>query len=290
MPYAADAAETLHVDGKLATYAYRDIGRRQDSRPPLVLLHRFRGTLDHWDPAFLDSLAAHRRVLTFDSVGVGHTRGTVPNTVQGMAHAAVDFVRAMGLDSAAPGAEGVDFLGWSLGGFVAQALALDHPELVRRIVVAGSGPGGVPASSDLDAKTLHAMTAENPTDEDYLYLFFGPDEASKELGRQSLARLEARLQTSKASVTPDGWHAQLQAIMRWGCGEDSAWNRLEELNAPVLIANGVHDLLFSAGDSFAMAQRVKNGTTILYSDTGHGFLFQHPGEFASQVVHFLSAD
>jgi pimeloyl-ACP methyl ester carboxylesterase len=287
MPYASDVAETLYIKGKLATYAYRDIGGH-NSTPPLVLLHRFRGTLDHWDPAFLDPLAAHRHVLIFDSVGVGLTQGTVPDTVQRTADAAVDFVHAMGL-SVAPGAEGVDFLGWSLGGFVAQALALDHPELVRRIVVAGSGPGGVPASSDLDPKTLQAMTAQDPTDEDYLHLFFGLDEASKELGRQSLARLETRLQTSKSSVTPDGWHAQFQAIIRWGRGEDSAWTRLEELRAPVLIANGVHDLMISAGDSFAMARRVKNGTTILYSDTGHGFLFQHPAEFASQVVHFLSA-
>jgi pimeloyl-ACP methyl ester carboxylesterase len=289
MPYASDVAETMHTNGNLATYAYRDIGRR-DSTPPLVLLQRFRGTLDHWDPAFLDSLAAHRRVLIFDSVGVGLTRGTVPNTVQNMTDAAVDFVCAMGLDRAAPEAHGVDFLGWSLGGFVAQVLALDHPELVRRIVVAGSGPGGVPASSELDLKTLQTMIAENPTEEDYLYLFFGFDEVSKELGRQSLSRLETRLQTSKASVTPHGWRAQFQAIIRWCGGKDAAWTRLEELKAPVLIANGVHDLMISAADSFAMAQRVKNATTILYSGSGHGFLFQNPVEFASQVVHFLSAD
>jgi pimeloyl-ACP methyl ester carboxylesterase len=137
MPYVSDAAETRRAEGKHATYAYRDFGQA-DLTPPLVLLQRFRGTLDHWDPAFLEVLASERRVVIFDSAGVGESTGSVSPTVEGMADSALDFIQALGFTQA-------DILGWSLGGYVAQIVALDHPELVRRLLVTGSGPEECPA-------------------------------------------------------------------------------------------------------------------------------------------------
>jgi pimeloyl-ACP methyl ester carboxylesterase len=279
MAYVSDAAQIRHAAGKLARYAYRDFGQG-DSTPPLVLVRRFRATLDHWDPAFLEILAAERRVVVFDSAGVSESSGTVSPTVEGMADAAVDFIHALGLTQ-------VDLLGWSLGGFVAQIIALDHPDLVRRLLVTGSGPGGVPGTPELDPRVPQTMTAEVNTEEDYLYLLFGHSEESRRIGKESLARLEPRLSKSHAHVSAEAWGNQLQAIQRWGSGEKSAWSRLEELTMPVLVANGAHDVMVDSGDSFAMAQRLSNATTVFYSDSGHGFLFQHPEEFGQIVLNFL---
>lgn len=279
MPYLSDDVEIQEVEGRLAKYAYRDFGK-SSAEPPLVLLHRFRGTIDHWDPAFLDVLAAERRVIVFDSAGVGRSTGTTPDTVQGMADAAVDFLGSLGLRQ-------VDLLGWSMGGFVAQAVALDRKDLVRRLVVAGSGPGGVPGSPGRDARVLTAMTAETNSEEDFLYLFFGLDGEGRRLGRESLARLSTRLDVSRSQVTPESWGNQLKATGRWSAGEDSAWDRLDQLTVPVLVANGAHDVMIDSGNSFAMARRLRDSVTVFYGDSGHGFLFQHPDEFGRQVLDFL---
>lgn len=279
MAFVSDAVDTLRVDGRLASYAYRDFGVRE-SNPPLVLLQRFRGTMDHWDPAFLRPLAAERRVVLFDSVGVGESTGTVPGTVDGMAESAADFAEALGLEQ-------VDLLGWSLGGFVAQRVALDRPDLVRRLIVTGSGPGGVPGSA-LDPRVTEMMSAGANTDDDFLYLFFGHDEQSQRIGRESLARLEPRLSRAKAKVTKEASASQLQAIVRWCSGEGSAWSRLEDLRMPVLLSEGAHDVIVDPGDSFAMVKRLTNATAVFYGDSGHAFLFQHPDEFGRVVLDFLA--
>ena len=279
MGYVSDTVETRFADGSLARYAYRDFGQA-DSSPPLVLFQRFRGTLYHWDPAFLDVLATERRVVLFDSAGISQSTGTVPPTVEGMAQAGIDFVTALGL-------ERIDALGWSLGGYVAQMVALERPDLVRRLLVTGSGPGGVPGVPERDPRVPELMTADVNIDEHFLWLFFGPSEEAQRLGRESLARLEPRLGASKAFVAPEAWRNQMRAILRWGSGEGSAYSRLRELEMPVLVANGAHDVMVDALNSFAMAQRLKHGTTVLYSDAGHGFLFQFPEKFGRVVLEFL---
>jgi pimeloyl-ACP methyl ester carboxylesterase len=280
MPYISDTAETRHVEGKLARYAYRALGPA-GSAPPLILLQRFRGTLDDWDPAFLEPLATKRRVVLFDSAGVSESTGTVPTTVEGMAESAIDFIEALELSEA-------DLLGWSLGGFVAQLVALGRPDLVRRLIVAGSGPGGVPGTPELDPRIPAMMTAETNLEDHYLYLFFGLHDEGRRIGKESLARLAPRLGASKAEVSAEAWGNQLQAILRWGSGEGSAWSRLEELRMPVLVANGAHDVMVDPGNSFAMGQRLPNATTVFYSDSGHAFLFQHPDEFGRTVLDFLA--
>jgi pimeloyl-ACP methyl ester carboxylesterase len=184
-PFLSDAVDTRHIAGKSASYAYRDFGVA-NSNPPLVLLTRFRVTMDHWDPAFLDILASEHRVITFDNAGVSESTGEVATTFAGIAETAVDFITALGLTK-------VDLLGWSIGGFSSQMVALNHPGLVRRLLVVGSGPGGVPGSPELDPKVAKTMTAPVSTEEDFLYLFFGLDEESRRVGKESLKRLEPRL-------------------------------------------------------------------------------------------------
>jgi pimeloyl-ACP methyl ester carboxylesterase len=219
-----------------------------------MLLTRFRATMDHWDPAFLDILASERRVILFDNAGVSESTGEVATTFAGMAETAVDFITALGLTQ-------VDLLDWSIGGFAGQVVALNHPSLVRRLLVAGSGPGGVPGSPALDPKVAETMTAPASTEEHFLYLFFGLDEESQRVGKESLKRLEPRLSKSHAEVSAEAWGRQLQAIMKWAGGEGSAWSRLEEITIPVLVANGAHDVMVDAGDSFAMVRRRRRCST-----------------------------
>jgi pimeloyl-ACP methyl ester carboxylesterase len=279
MGFVSDAVDTRRIEGKLAIYAYRDFGAANSS-PPLVLLTRFRGTMDHWDPSFLDILASARRVILFDNAGVSESTGEVATTFAGMAETAVDFITALGLTE-------VDLLGWSIGGFVAQMVALNHPGLVRRLLVVGSGPGGVPGSPALDPKVAQTMTAPASTEEHFLYLFFGLDEESRQAGKESLQRLKARLSKSRAEVSAEAWGRQLQAIMKWAGGEGSAWSRLGEITIPVLIANGAHDVMVDPGESFAMVRRMKNATALFYGDAGHAFLFQHPDDFGKATLDFL---
>jgi pimeloyl-ACP methyl ester carboxylesterase len=279
MRFASDAIDTRHIEGTSAIYAYRDFGVANSS-PPLVLLTRFRGTMDHWDPAFLDTLASERRVILFDNAGVSESTGQVALTFAGMAETAVDFISTLGLTQ-------VDLLGWSIGGFISQMVALNHPDLVRRLLVVGSGPGGVPGSPALDPKVAETMTASISTEEHFLYLFFGFDEASQRAGKESLKRPEPRLSKSHAEVGADAWGRQLLAIMKWAGGDGSAWDRLEEIAIPVLVANGAHDVMVDAGDSFAMVRRMKNATALFYGDAGHAFLFQHPDMFGKTTLDFL---
>ncbi|MFM9498962.1 alpha/beta fold hydrolase [Streptomyces galilaeus] len=279
MAYISDIADTRHAEGTIARYAYRDFGQ-QNATPPLVLLQRFRGTLDHWDPLFLEVLATERRVIIFDNVGISESTGEVPTTMEGMAEAAIDFLTAIGLEQ-------VDLLGWSVGGFVAQLVALSRPELVRKLIVAGSGPGGVPGTPELEQRVVEYMTAPVTSEEGFLYLFFGLNDEGVRLGKESLARLETRLEKSKADVPAEQWSKQLQAIQRFAGGTGSAWSRLEELKLPVLVANGSHDVMVDSGNSFAMAQKLPNARTVFYSGAGHAFLFQHPEEFGEVVHTFL---
>lgn len=237
--------------------------------------------MDHWDPAFVDILAAAHDVIVFDNVGVGRSGGVSPDTFAGMARTAVDFLRAIGVDQ-------IDAAGWSIGGFVAQMVALDEPGFVRRLLVLGSGPGGQNGAPGPEPRSIEVMVKPESEDEDSLYLFFGHHDEGRRRGLESLRRLESRLTPDAPQVGPETMHAQLRAVGAWGENKGSAWERLEELDIPVLVANGAHDVMVHAEHSFKMAQRLPNATTLIYSDAGHGFLFQHPEEFGVAVLRFLA--
>ncbi len=273
--FQADLAETQYVYGASARFAYRRIGPR--SGVPLVMAHRFRGTIDHWDPALLDVLSSERDVIVFDNGGTGRSSGTAPTTIEGLAQGLLEFVDALGLSQ-------VDLLGWSMGGYVVQAATLLRPTLVRRLIVAGSGPGRVP---DMPAapERVSQITRKSVTDgEDVLYLFFPETDEGRQAGLASLRRLDTRLSESYADVAPEAVDAQRAAISSFGTG---VWDRLAELTLPVLVANGAHDVMIHAFASYAMSQRLPNAKVILYSDAGHAFLFQHAEEFGHEVLRFL---
>jgi pimeloyl-ACP methyl ester carboxylesterase len=262
------------VDGPAARYAYRRFGK--PDAVPVVLCTRFRATIDHWDPALLDLLSVEREVIVFDNVGTASSTGTAPASIQGLADGAVQFIESLGLSQ-------VDLLGWSMGGYVAQTVALDRPDLVRRLVLAGTGPGGVPNQPPRPEKVGQVSTKPILEDEDYLYLFFPETDAARAAGLASLRRLDHRLGRSHAEVTLEQVMAQTAALRTY----DGVWDRVPDLSLPVLVANGAHDVMIHACASYAMSQRLANGKVVLYSDAGHAFLFQHYEDFACEVLEFL---
>jgi len=271
-------ADTQYIDGPSARFAYRRFGTGAGT--PLVLALRFRGTMDHWDPAFLDSIAAGREVIIFDNIGHAKTSGTAPITMAGLAGGLIEFIDVLGLTH-------VDLLGWSLGGIVVQAATLQRPDLVRRLIVAGSSPGGgVPGMPSPDPRVWQVATKPVNDDDDFLYLFFPDTTDAHRLGVESLRRLDARtLGPEHIAVSLETMQAQLAVIASTG---SSVWDRLAEMTIPVLVANGAHDRMIDAYASYAMAGRLPDAKVVLYSDAGHGFLFQHIADFTREVDAFLN--
>ncbi|GGT09295.1 MULTISPECIES: alpha/beta fold hydrolase [Streptomyces] len=275
-PYLSDSVETRYVRGPLGErFAYRRFGRAVDV--PLVLLTRLRATMDHWDPDFLDRLATRREIVVFDNRGTGASTGTPPASIDGLVEGALSFTRSLGLDE-------VDLLGWAMGGTVAQGMALAEPFLVRRLVLAGSSPGGIPRLPAQAVKVRQTLSKPVNDEEDFLYLFFPQTDPARAVGRASLGRLQRRLRASRTVVGPEAVRAQLVAVGTF----EGFWERQSELDLPVLLAHGVRDVVVHPYASYAMAQRLPDAKVIFYNDAGHGFLFQHPDDFAVEVDHFLS--
>lgn len=280
--YLADAAENASVAGPSANFTYRRLGRR--GGVPLVLLNRFRGTVDWWDPEFLDYLAADHDVIVFDNVGIGYTSGEARDSIEGFADGAVEFLEALGLPM-------VDLLGWSLGGIVAQEVARRRPELVRKLVVAGSAPGGqIPGAPGLSEEVLRIMAKPEADADDLLYLFYPAADSARAAGYEHLAKVATRLSAGGPAVSEQAAMGQLTAIgQAMSVPFDIVQSNLEAIKQPVLYANGIHDVMISAVASYVAVQHLDSAILVLYSDAGHAFLFQHARAFATEVTNFLAA-
>jgi pimeloyl-ACP methyl ester carboxylesterase len=278
----ADTAENVSVAGPSAVFTHRRFGRQ--GGVPLVLLNRFRGTIDWWDPEFLDYLAADHDVIVFDNVGIGYSSGEPRDSIAGIAEGAIEFIEALGLST-------VDLLGWSLGGIVAQEIARRRPELVRRLVVAGSAPGGqIPGAPGLSEDVLGIMTKTEADADDLLYLFYPATDSARAAGFDHLAKVSNRLAAGGPPVSQAAAMAQLAAIGQvLSVPFDIVRSNLEAIKQPVLYANGVHDVMISALASYVAVQHLDSAILVLYSDAGHAFLFQHARAFATEVANFLAA-
>lgn len=260
-------------------YAYRRFGK--SGGVPLVLLQHFRGNLDNWDPALLDTLAAEREIITFNNVGVASTGGITPNTVARMARDAVIFINAMKLDV-------VDLLGFSLGGFVAQEVALLRPYLVRRLILAGTGPQGGPLMHGWRKDVADAARTEQIGAEPLLYIMFKQTPTSQAKGMEYLGRFMER-KDRDASSTLATRDAQYDAVIDWGVPDHSKLQRLAAISQPTLVANGDDDLMCPPRLTHLMGGLLPNAKVKIYPDAGHGFLWQHHKEFGADVNAFLSA-
>ena len=267
---------TRTVDVGGTRFAYRELG--PDDGVPVVFLHHLMAVMDDWDPRVIDGLAAHRRVIAFDNRGVGATQGKVPGTIDEMGRDAIAFIRALGLKQ-------VDLFGFSLGGGVAQMVALQAPDLVRRIVLAGTGPKGGGGINEITkiaaiAYLKAALTVKDPRN----FLFFPRTPEGKRAAAAYFARLKERTHERDEKISLQARRAQLRAIRAAGLARP---DDLSTITQPVFVANGDHDLMVASSHSADMARRLPNATLTIYPDSGHGGVFQHHERFVPAVVEFL---
>ena len=259
-------------------YAYRETG---EGDVPLVLLQHFRGNLDNWDPALVDALASARRVVAFDNAGVGGSTGTTPDTVEQIARDAVAFLAAMDLGQ-------VDLLGFSIGSFVAQEIALARPALIRRLILASPAPQGAAGMHGWAPDVIGAVGTPETSPGEYLGVFFTPSPASRKAGQEALVRMYARTEDRDATVAWAVREAQYDAVCAWGIPDHAKLQRLAAIEQPVFVANGDGDPMIPPRYSHLIAGLLPHATVKIYPDAAHGFLFQHHAEFAADVTEFLS--
>lgn len=265
---------TLDVGGTL--FAYRELGPRGGI--PLVFLHHFTAVLDDWDPRVIDGIAAHRDVITFDNRGIGYSGGKVPHTIAAMASDAAAFIRALGHDH-------VDLLGFSIGGGVAQEVVLENPDLVRRLILTGTGHrgGGGLTKMPLIVGSAYTKAALNRVDPRH-FLFFNRNRAGKHAAKDYIARLRERTHGRDRPISQQARIAQLIAIREAGLGTPHDLGRITQ---PTFIANGDNDIMVASAQSRVLAARIPDSRLTIYPDSGHGGIFQYHEQFVPAVLEFL---
>jgi pimeloyl-ACP methyl ester carboxylesterase len=269
-------ARTHIIDAGGVEFAYRQLG--PSTGVPVVFLTHLAAVLDNWDPRVVDGIAAKHRVITFDNRGVGASSGSTPRTIEAMAGDAVTFIRALGFDQ-------VDLFGFSMGGMIAQVIAQQEPQLVRKMILAGTGPAGgegiekVTRISYLDA-ARGLLTRQDPKQ----FLFFTRTPNGRRAAKEFLARLQERTDDRDKAISVGSFRAQLKAIHRWG-GQQAA--DLASIHQPVLVMNGESDRMVPTKNTVDLDRRLPNSRLILYPDAGHGGVFQFHEDFVKRAVEFL---
>jgi pimeloyl-ACP methyl ester carboxylesterase len=274
--HQAVATKTVDVGG--TAFAYRDLGPRTGT--PVIFLNHLAAVLDNWDPRVVDGIAAQRRVITFDNRGVGGSEGRTPSSVAEMAKDAVAFIRALGFDQ-------VDLLGFSMGGFVAQVIAEEQPDLVRKIILAGTGPAGGEGIDKVTLLTYLDVVRGALTFRDAkYYLFFTKTTNGRSEARAFLKRLEERTGNRDKAISVPSFRAHLKAIHSWGEQQPTDLSRIWQ---PVFVANGDHDRMVPTQNSADLARRLPDAKLKIYPDAGHGGIFQYHAEFVPEALDFLAA-
>jgi len=265
----------VDIDG--TRFAYRQLGA--DTGVPVIFLNHLGAVLDNWDPRVVDGIAARHRVITFDNRGIGASQGSTPDSIEAMARDAVAFIRALGFEQ-------VDLLGFSLGGMITQVIAQREPQLVRKMVLAGTGSAGGKGIDKVTSVTIRdmikgALTLKDPK----TYLFFTRTSNGRTAARQFLKRLKERTHNRDRSISLRAFRTQLKAIHAWGRQEPADLTGIQQ---PVLVVNGEHDRMVPSSNAVDLARRLPNAELVpLYRDAGHGGLFQYHEEFVNEVLEFL---
>jgi pimeloyl-ACP methyl ester carboxylesterase len=272
--YKDARTETIDVGG--VEFAYRQLGPSRGV--PVVFLTHLAAVLDNWDPRVVDGIAARHPVTTFDNRGVGGSSGATPTTIEQMASDAVAFIRALGFDQ-------VDLFGFSMGGMIAQVIAQKEPRLVRKMILAGTGPAGgdgidkVTRISLLDtARGL--LTRRDPKQ----FLFFTSTPNGRRAGKEFLARLEERTNERDKAISVGSFRAQLKAIHRWGLRKPADLSGIQQ---PVLAMNGESDKMVPTKNTVDLDRRLPNSQLVIYPDAGHGGVFQFHEDFVKRALEFL---
>ncbi|MFJ8794951.1 alpha/beta fold hydrolase [Streptomyces sp. NPDC102462] len=273
--YAHAPTRTVNAGG--FAYAFRELGPQ--GGVPVVFFVHLAATLDNWDPRIIDPIAKGRHVIAFDQRGVGASTGQVPDSVEAMADDAYTFITALGFDK-------IDVFSFSLGGFIAQALAVKHPELVRKLILTGTGPRG---GKDIDkvAGTTYwdmlraTLTRSDPKE----FLFFNRNTTGKAAARAFVNRLKERTADRDTNIKVRAFRTQLKAIKKWG---RSSPDDLSQLAQPTLIANGDNDRMVPSVLSEDLHRRIKDSELVIFPNAGHGGIFQYHQQFAPLAVEFLA--
>ena len=279
--YTHVTAPTQFVETGGIRFAYRRFG--METGVPLVLMPHFRAGMDHWDPAITDGFATDRPVILFDNAGVAATSGETPDTFEAMAEYAAEFVSALGLSQA-------DILGFSIGGYIAQSLALRHPDLVRHLILVGTGPRAGEPRTDPKVSEYAASTDPRTGEsglEAFLYLFFSTSAKSQAAGRAFWERRHLRKKDVDPPSSERTIKAQSAAGVEWRQPRGERFVYLKNVTQPTLVVNGNNDIMIPTINAFTLSQYIPNAQLIVYPDSGHGSLFQYPDLFLLHARAFL---
>ncbi|MFZ3193150.1 MAG: alpha/beta hydrolase [Moraxellaceae bacterium] len=267
--------QTVSADG--VEFAYREYGQANGGTP-VVFLNHLAAVLDNWDPRVVDGLAAQHHIVVFDNRGIGASSGTPANTIEQMADDAIGFIQAKGFTQ-------VDLFGFSMGGMIAQEIVLKQPQLVRKMILAGTGPaGGTGISSVARVSNYDLLRATITFQDPKQYLFFTRTPSGIQAGKAFLSRLQERTENRDQEITLRAYFAQLQALKAWG---EKPPADLSVIKQPVLVANGDDDRMVPTSNSHDLAKRIPNSQLIIYPDAGHGGIFQNNADFVSKSLTFL---
>ena len=275
--YTHDTVPTQFVEANGIRFAYRRFGKR--GGVPIVMNIHFRGTMDHWDPAVTDGLAAHSEVILFDNAGVGASSGWTPASIPAMATDAITFIRALGIKKA-------DILRYSIGGKIAQEIAVQAPDLVRKLILVGTGPRGADTAASKSAEIFSATY--DPPEHLWIAAHFLPTPSGRAAGLRYLERKNRR-QDRSPEVSEAAAAAQLQAIARSNEKTAGVLDYLADIHQPVLVVDGSNDLIIPTINGFTLQQHLPNAQLIIYPDSSHGPLYQYPELFLAHTALFLDA-
>ena len=271
-------APTQTISANGISFAYREMGQNNGGTPVVFLVH-LAAVLDNWDPRIMDGIAAKRHVIAFDNRGVGASTGSPSNSIEQMADDAITFIQAKGLDQ-------VDLLGFSMGGMIAQEMVLKQPQLIRKMILAGTGPAGGEGISTVAGVANYdilrgLLTGQDPKQ----YLFFTRTPNGIEAGKAFLARLNERTDNRDTEIRVAAYIAQLQALNAWGQKKPAD---LSVIKQPVLVVNGDQDRMVPTTNTHDLARRLPRSTKIIYPDAGHGGIFQFHTAFVPSALAFLA--
>ena len=271
-------APTQFVEADSIRFAYRRFGKKEST--PLVFIPHILGNMDSWDPTVTDGFAQDREVILFNNAGVASSTGEVPATFAEMARSGGVFIDALGL-------ERVDVLGFSIGSMIAQNVAMQRPDLVRRLILVGSGPrngDGIPLTPESQAIFTNVY---GNLDDFWIDGFFTASPASQAAGRAFLKRRDTRVENRDTPIDEKVQPAQFAALQEWGEPRGERFAYLKEIKMPVLLVGGKSDIIFYTINSFYLEQNLPNAQLIVYPDAAHGSLFQYPELFVEHTGIFL---
>src|SRR5258707_10583592 len=277
--YTHETATTQFVEVNGIRFAYRRFGKA--GGVPLVFNQHYLGTMDYWDPAVTDGLARDREVILFNNAGVSSSSGEVPTTFEQMGANAIAFSRALGLNKA-------DMLGFSIGGMVAQEITLQAPDLVRKLILVGTGPRGGEGMASLTQVAKRIFGAPyDPPEHLWLAVLFSPSEAAQAAGKEFLKRKHLRQEGRDPEVNDKVSPAQVEAMDKWDVQREGSYGYLKTIKQPTLVVNGSNDVLMPTVNSFIMQQNIPYAELIIYPDSNHGAHHQYPEIFVEHATLFL---